>query len=94
MTERPVTVAQPYPGQRRQFRLRVRREGFPPVRPWAEQHDGQVLTLRYGWQIEDDDSRYPGEHAWVLDPRDDPGYPADIDEEAPMWIASGDLEAA
>lgn len=47
-----------------------------------------------GWQIEDDDPRYPGEHAWMLDPRDDPGYPADIDEEAPTWIASGDLEAA
>lgn len=54
----------------RRVRVRLRRarpDGSPwPVKPEAEPLDGRELDLQYGWVIEDDDGRYPGEVAWLL----------------------------
>ncbi len=55
------------------------------VRPEASQIDGNVYYFSFGWIIEESDSSlYVGESAMI--PRD-PNYP----EDAPNWIASGDL---
>jgi hypothetical protein len=53
------------------------------VRPEAEQLEGKTFTFMFGWGMDEDDP-YPGETAWV--PRD-PDYP----NNAPVWIANGDL---
>jgi hypothetical protein len=62
--------------------VRIRRDR--PVKPEAEQIDGQAYTFIYGWMMDDDDS-YPDEIAWLVS---DDDYPKD----APVWIANGDLE--
>ena len=66
------------------FQVAIRRHAWLEVKPEAEQIDGKVYMFRFGWDIEDDDNRYPGEQAWIPD---DNRYPAG----APIWIASGDL---
>jgi hypothetical protein len=63
----------------------LRRDFGLTLKPESEQIDGNVYEFRKGWLIEDDDSRYPGETAYIAH---DPSYPDD----APVWIASGDLE--
>lgn len=72
---------------RRTMRVRIRRDlAFGEVKAGADSLDGEVYRFRLGWKIEDDDSRYPGEWAWLPTYAD--GYPL----EGPAWIASGDLE--
>lgn len=64
-------------------RVKIRRNIGREVRPGAEQMDGKVFLFRYGWMMSAEDP-YPGEIAWIpmgLLPKD-----------APLWIASGDLE--
>lgn len=50
----------------------------------AEDIEGKVYSFAFGWVLEDNHSKYPGEVAWL--PRD-PAYPLD----APTWLAGGDL---
>ena len=69
------------------FKVAIRRHTGLEVKPEAEQIDGKVFLFRFGWDIEDDDTRYPGEEAWIPD---DSRYPAD----GPTWISSGDLKSA
>ena len=65
--------------------VKHRREGFPfPVKPEAEQIEGNRYSFTFGWDIDDDDRRYPGEQAWVPTRA---GWP----DGAPAWIALGDL---
>ncbi len=66
------------------FTVHIRRDHGKPIRPEAEQLDGNSYTFEKGWTMDANDP-YPGEVAWI--PRD-PVYPLD----APTWIASGDLE--
>ena len=89
----PTEAAQPaqppleWPENTR-FTVKIRRDGIEvprPVRPEAEQIDGQTFYFSYGWKMEADES-YPGEIAWIAR---DTAYPI----EAPTWIASGDLVA-
>jgi len=74
-------------GDRARFRIAIRPEfnGRPP-RPEALQVDGRVHGFRYGYTMDEGDT-YPGERAWVADRE---GWPDD----APVWIASGDLQPA
>ncbi len=67
------------------FKVKIRRISFPDVRPEAEQIDGNVYNFELGWLIgKSDPSIYKNENAMI--PRD-LNYPND----APTWIASGDL---
>lgn len=66
------------------FTICIRRDGERPVRPEAEQLDGNLYKFTKGWVMDETDP-YPGEVAWIPD---DPLYP----DNAPIWIASGDLE--
>jgi hypothetical protein len=63
--------------------VHIRRDHGKPIRPEAEQLDGNSYTFEEGW-IMDANDPYPGEVAWIPH---DPSYPSD----APTWIASGDL---
>jgi len=65
------------------FRVKLRRSKKFEVKPEAEQLDGNIYEFTKGWEIEDR-VLYKGETAWV--PKDK--WPDD----APIWIASGDLE--
>ena len=65
------------------FTVKIRREGMRGVRPEAEQLDGKKFNFFCGWLMDKGDP-YPGEEAWM--PRDK-AYP----DNAPPWIASGDL---
>ena len=67
------------------MKAQLRRENRE-VRAEAEAIDGNTYYFTKGWVIESDDSRYPGETAFIPHP-DDINYPKD----APTWIASGDL---
>ena len=67
------------------FTVKIRRNFVGEVKSECEAINGKTYFFRYGWKIEDDDGRYPGEIAWIPD---DSRYPPD----APAWIASGDLE--
>lgn len=67
--------------------VRLRRSG-PPVKPTAEALDGRQFAFEVRWQIEDDDSRYPGE--WALYPIGGDSMAA-FDAAAIAWIASGDV---
>ena len=53
------------------------------MKPEAEKIDGKTYSFTQGWVMDNDDP-YPNETAYI--PRD-PDYP----DEAPIWIASGDL---
>lgn len=85
-----VTVAElienPDHGDHGFFTVRLRPEyrGRPP-KDTARSIDGKTHHFRYGWTMDDDDT-YPGEVAWIADRL---GWP----EDAPGWIAGGDLEA-
>ena len=68
----------------KKYRVKIRRE-LNDVKPEAEQIDGNVYKFYIGWEI-DDIEHYIGEMAMI--PTRDCGYP----EDAPIWIASGDLE--
>jgi hypothetical protein len=65
------------------FIVHIRRDHGRPIRPEAEQLDGNSYMFEKGWTMDANDP-YPGEVAWI--PRD-PAYPSD----APTWIASGYL---
>jgi len=65
------------------FTVKIRREIGREVRPEAEQIDGKTYNFTHGWVMNNDDP-YPTEIAYI--PRDNE-YP----DEAPTWIASGDL---
>jgi hypothetical protein len=65
------------------YRMMVRIRRDRPVKPDAEQLDGNTYLFNAGWLMGDGDP-YPGE--WAMIP-DACGYPTD----APQWIASGDL---
>lgn len=69
----------------RKMRVKIRRIWPEVVRPHAEAIDGRVFEFVYGYHMDDED-RYPGEIAW---------YPEDVayPKGAPVWIASGDLQA-
>ncbi len=57
------------------------------VKPEAEQMDGQELIFKPGWIMDaDDTSIYVGE--WAMCPARFDDWPDD----APGWIASGDLK--
>jgi hypothetical protein len=74
-------------GEKGFFKIRIRRgDGFPAVKPTAEQIDGITHWFMAAWVIDEEDGRpeYLGEHAMIPDPDD---WPRD----APHWIASGDL---
>ena len=64
----------------------IRRGPDLEVKPESELIDGNQYIFRPGWVIDEDDSRYPGEIAWIPE---DATYPS----EAPAWIASGDLRS-
>ena len=55
------------------------------VKPAGKQIDGKVFNFEKGWKIVPFDGLYLGETAMVPT---DSNYP----EDAPQWIASGDLE--
>lgn len=58
------------------------------IKPEALQLDGKTYQFRHGWLItEEDSSIYAGEQAMIAF---DPTYP----EDAPVWIATGDLVSA
>lgn len=63
--------------------VKIRRSNGLEVKPEAEQLDGKTYNFTEGWVMNDDDP-YPTELAMI--PRDK-NYP----DEAPIWIASGDL---
>jgi hypothetical protein len=65
--------------------VKIRRDHGISVKPEAEQIDGKTGLFEKLWVFESDDDRYPGETAYR--PLDEQ-WPAD----APIWIASGDLE--
>ncbi len=67
------------------FKVKLRRGAGWDVKPTAEQLDGRVYLFTTGFVI-DDSSIYEGEMAFI--PADE-NYPKD----APVWIASGDLQA-
>ena len=66
------------------MKVKIRRNIGRGVKVEAESVDGKTYHFRYGWEMNDDDP-YPGEVAWIAD---DSNYPKD----APIWIASGDME--
>lgn len=49
----------------------------------ASQIDGSRLMFRFGWEVDDPKSIYFGETAWLP--------VTDLPENAPSWIADGDL---
>jgi hypothetical protein len=63
--------------------VKIRKELGIKVKPEAEEIDGKTYNFTVGWVMNDEDA-YPTETAYI--PRD-PNYP----DEAPIWIASGDL---
>ena len=65
------------------YTLNVRRDFVRAVRPSIEPLDGKTFLFRLGWLMGEGDP-YPGEEAWIPI---DPVWPDD----APKWIASGDL---
>lgn len=70
------------------YKVKIRRDLGLPVRPEAEQIDGKSYTFIFGWCMEDEldpTTHYASEDAMIPN---DPEYP----EDAPDWIASGDLE--
>jgi len=72
--------------KRQYMKVKIRRNIGRDVKIEAEQIDGKVYSFRFGWEI-DENGLYPGEDAWIAD---DLQYPVN----APIWIASGDLERA
>ena len=92
--DRPLDAPEQW-GTRR-VRVRIRRtrpDGSPwPVKREAEILDGLELDLEYGWVIENDDRRYPGEVAWLL--RGDEVARRGLPDTVPIWLPSGDLEPA
>lgn len=74
-------------GDKKKFKIQIRRNLEADVRPEAELVDGKTFSFTLGWNIgEDDNPLYLGEQALIPDRE---GYPI----EAPGWIASGDLVA-
>ncbi len=70
-----------------QATVHLRRGTGWDVKPEAEQMDGQKLIFKPGWIMDaDDTSIYIGE--WAMLPVRFDDWPDD----APGWIASGDLE--
>ena len=70
----------------RSGRVRIRRDRGLAVRPEAEELDGQVLEFSYGFRVDEDDPRYAGEEAWLIE------KPEYLRNGVPWWIASGDIE--
>ncbi len=69
------------------FKVHIRRGDGWEVKRNAEEIDGQIYEFIHGWLISNEDSKiYAGETAWI--PQDH-NYPRN----APIWIASGDLES-
>ncbi len=66
--------------------VRIRRGPGWAVKPEAEALEGRTHRFTYGWRIRAP-SIYAGEIAWIVAPE---GWP----EDAPLWIASGDLVEA
>lgn len=62
--------------------IKIRRSIGLEVMPEVERYDGKRIRVEAYWQIEEDDPRYPGEYAMVVDREYD--FPR-------AWIASGDL---
>jgi len=78
------------PGDIRTFRVKLRSGPGFEVKPEAKPLDGLTLQFEFGWVIDDGDSRYPGESAWLLTYNviDIHKLPPCV----PAWLASGDLE--
>ena len=69
----------------KKYKVNIRHIDGVEIRPEAMPIDGQVFSFNEGWVIEEEDSPlYVGETAMIPI---DPSYP----DEAPTWIASGDL---
>ena len=66
--------------------VKIRREYGIKVKPEAEQIDGKTYAFTQGWVMGKDDP-YPTETAFI--PKD-----ATYPDNAPTWIASGDLVIA
>lgn len=63
-----------------------------PLREEALQLEGETFDFSFGWFMGEDDP-YPGEIAWIPPMRKKYGRPEDTwPDNAPSWIASGDLE--
>lgn len=74
------------------YRVVIRRGRRFPLKLGAEQLDGNVYRFRFGWQLtSEEDGRYAGELAMVS-VHDDPEHP--YPDDAPIWIAFGDLVRA
>ena len=70
----------------KKYRVKLRRDLGLAIRPECEQVDGKVFWFYEGYTIDDiGRGQYWGEKAMV---QNDTEYP----EDAPFWIASGDLE--
>lgn len=74
--------------EKHEYIVKLRRSEIFIVKPEAEQIDGKKFWFDKTWKIEEHDTNLPivGEFAMV--PCRGQGYPDD----APYWIASGDLE--
>jgi hypothetical protein len=74
--------------EKQEYIVRLRRSDVFKVKPNAEQIDGKKFFFEKFWTIDEDDTDLPivGEFAMV--PCRNQRYPDD----APHWIASGDLE--
>ncbi len=66
------------------FRVRARNLPGRELRPETALVEGREFDFVPGWPMDEDDP-YPGEWAWC------PASP-DYPEDAPLWIAEGDLE--
>ena len=72
------------PMRQMKYKVKIRRD-LAEVRPEAECIDANIYSFVFGWTILECDSfLYAGEFAMIPY---DPNYP----NEAPPWIASGDL---
>ncbi len=67
----------------KRFKVQIRRNLGLIVKPEAEKTDGNIYTFRKGWVMDEDDP-LPGETAWIV-------YDNTYPEDAPIWLASGDL---
>ncbi len=74
--------------EKQEYIVRLRRSDEFKVKPNAEQIDGKKFLFEKFWTIDGDDTNLPIAGEFAMVPCKDQGYP----EDAPHWIASGDLE--
>lgn len=67
--------------------VKIRRTDDLVPTEMGEAIDGLRHDFTFAWEIEEGDSRYPGEIAWMPYPFSSNRWP----DEGPGWVASGDL---